>query len=53
MGEPAQQRVIERSMIDDFTAKLGHALKAAELSRSRLAKLAGVDKSVASRWVSA
>ena len=39
-------------MIDDFTAKLGHALKAAELSRSRLAKLAGVDKSVASRWVS-
>lgn len=39
-------------MTDDFRDKLQHALKVAELSRTRLARLAGVDKSVASRWVS-
>jgi adenylate cyclase len=39
-------------MTDDFTAKLAHVLKVANLSRTRLSKLVGVDKSVASRWVS-
>jgi transcriptional regulator with XRE-family HTH domain len=36
----------------DFSRKLDIALKALDLSRTRLAKLVGVDKSVASRWVS-
>lgn len=36
----------------DFSRKLGLALKALDLSRTRLAKLVGVDKSVASRWAS-
>ncbi len=39
-------------MIEDFRDKLAHVLKVAELSRTRLSKLAGVDKSVASRWAS-
>src|SRR5262245_3973095 len=38
-------------MVDDFREKLQHALKVANLSRTRLSKLVGVDKSVASRWV--
>jgi hypothetical protein len=36
----------------DFSRKLDIALKALDLSRTRLAKLVGVDKSVASRWAS-
>lgn len=36
----------------DFSRKLAIALKALDLSRTRLAKLVGVDKSVASRWAS-
>jgi adenylate cyclase len=39
-------------MVDDFREKLQHVLKVANLSRTRLSKLVGVDKSVASRWVS-
>ncbi len=39
-------------MVDDFSAKLRHVLMVANLSRTRLSKLVGVDKSVASRWVS-
>jgi TolB-like protein len=37
---------------DDFRGKLTHVLAAANLSRTRLSKLVGVDKSVVSRWVS-
>lgn len=37
---------------DDFRAKLLHVLSVSNLSRTSLAKLVGVDKSVASRWVS-
>ena len=40
------------SMVDDFREKLQHVLKVANLSRTRLSKLVGVDKSVTSRWVS-
>jgi adenylate cyclase len=36
----------------DFAQKLGLALKAINLSRGRLAQIAGVDKSVVSRWAS-
>jgi adenylate cyclase len=36
----------------DFAHKLGLALKAINLSRSRLAQTAGVDKSVVTRWAS-
>ena len=39
-------------MVDDFREKLQHVLNVANLSRTRLSKLVGVDKSVASRWVS-
>lgn len=39
-------------MPSDFSRKLDIALKALDLSRTRLAKLVGVDKSVASRWAS-
>jgi len=39
-------------MVDDFREKLQHVLRVANLSRTRLSKLVGVDKSVASRWVS-
>ena len=36
----------------DFAQKLGLVLKAINLSRGRLAQMAGVDKSVMSRWAS-
>ncbi|MGE0424968.1 MAG: helix-turn-helix domain-containing protein [Reyranellaceae bacterium] len=38
--------------IADFAHKLGLVLKACNLSRGRLAKTLGIDKSVVSRWVS-